>query len=366
MRLAYISNNSPTTKKAHGLQIAKMCEAFSLLGHDVQLILPDRSKKITRGDYFDFYGVKKNFKLVKLPVVDLVRFGRIGFILTAFSFGLALRKYFKSNKFSAIYIRDPISMLFLDRRKIPIYFEAHKLPNKFLIQRIINKVNGVISITLNLASDIKKLGFGIQRFLVAPDGVDLEQFNLNISKENARIQLGLPLGAKIAMYSGNLNLEWKGVKTVVEAAKISGSEVSFVLLGIGDGEKFKAKNVIVVGHRPHRQVPLWLKAADILLLPNSAREEISQRYTSPLKMFEYMASRRPIIASNLSSIKEILNENNALLFSPDDPNELAQAINKILTNPQFAEKISDQALRDVENHTWVKRAKSIIEFISHE
>lgn len=119
----------------------------------------------------------------------------------------------------------------------------------------------------------------------------------------------------------------------------------------------------MVGHRPHQEIPYWLKAADVLVLPNSAKEKISRFYTSPLKLFEYMASGTPIVASDLPSIREVLNEKNAVLVKPDSPEFLTAGIMKVLENPYLSDKISKQAFQDVQNYTWEKRAEKILRFI---
>jgi glycosyltransferase involved in cell wall biosynthesis len=111
-------------------------------------------------------------------------------------------------------------------------------------------------------------------------------------------------------------------------------------------------------------MPIFQKSADILVIPNSGKEDISRLYTSPMKLFEYMASGVPVVASDLPSIREILSENNSVLFIPDDANSLADAIKKILGNPALADKISKQALSDVQKYTWNNRAKEIISFIT--
>ena len=122
---------------------------------------------------------------------------------------------------------------------------------------------------------------------------------------------------------------------------------------------------MIIGYRSHSEIPYWLKAADVLVLPNSGKEEISKYWTSPIKMFEYMASKRPIMASDLPSIREILNEGNAILVQPDNPQGLAEGIRKVLENKNLAEKISARAFDDVKQHTWAKRAEKILDFIKH-
>ena len=82
-----------------------------------------------------------------------------------------------------------------------------------------------------------------------------------------------------------------------------------------------------------------------------------------MKLFEYMASGRPIVASNIPSIAEILNKDNAILVDPDNPEELASGIKQHLVNSDLAEKIAKQAYQDGRQYTWEERAKRISDFI---
>ena len=120
----------------------------------------------------------------------------------------------------------------------------------------------------------------------------------------------------------------------------------------------------MAGYRPPSEIPLWLKAADVLVLPNSAKKDISKFYTSPMKLFEYMASKRPIVASNLPSLREILNKENAiLLVEPDNPEALAQGIKQAMEDRNLVQTITQNAYDDVQNYTWEKRAEKILKFI---
>ncbi len=82
-----------------------------------------------------------------------------------------------------------------------------------------------------------------------------------------------------------------------------------------------------------------------------------------MKLFEYMAAERPIVASRLPSITEVLNEENSVLIEPDDPVSLGDGIRGILDDEERARRIARQAREDVERHTWRNRARAILDFI---
>jgi len=122
--------------------------------------------------------------------------------------------------------------------------------------------------------------------------------------------------------------------------------------------------VVFVGKVPYAEVSRYSSLCDIFVAPYPENEHYSF-FMSPLKIFEYMASKKPIISTTLPSIQEVLkHEHNALLIPPSDPKALAQAIERLSADKVLAERISTQAYKDVvESYTWDKRAKKIIDFI---
>ncbi|MSU73604.1 glycosyltransferase, partial [Candidatus Kaiserbacteria bacterium] len=114
-----------------------------------------------------------------------------------------------------------------------------------------------------------------------------------------------------------------------------------------------------VGHVPHAMVPLWQSAADVLVLPNTGTQDISTKYTSPMKLFEYMASGRPIVASDLPSIREVLPEDSGFYCAADNPRELAAAIRKVIDGPDEARLRADRAVDLVRAYAWEARARRI-------
>ncbi|MBI2466108.1 MAG: glycosyltransferase, partial [Candidatus Sungbacteria bacterium] len=107
---------------------------------------------------------------------------------------------------------------------------------------------------------------------------------------------------------------------------------------------------------------VYQKNFDILLMP-FPRQTHFVYYMSPLKMFEYMAAKRPIIATDLLSIREVLSEKNAILVPSGEPKRLATAIENLYRDPSLGEKLADQAYLDVQDYTWQKRAEKIISSI---
>jgi len=112
-------------------------------------------------------------------------------------------------------------------------------------------------------------------------------------------------------------------------------------------------------------IPIYLQSADVLVLPNSGKEKISARYTSPLKLLEYMASNRPIVASKLSSILEVVSDRECIFAEADNPISFSSSIRKVLDDSVLAKDISKNALNKVEQFSWGNRVKNILSIINN-
>jgi glycosyltransferase involved in cell wall biosynthesis len=374
MKLLYLAAIRLPTEKAHGLQIMKTCEAFAAAGAEVELMVPIRRNALTQ-DPFAYYDVKPEFKITKKASGDFIQYGPLGFFLSLLSFSEAAHLTREFWDADVIYSRDAFVLLqyiFLGRSLV---YEAHTAPtliSKFVARR----AKRVVVISNGLRIAYEKAGVKKERIIVAPDAIDLAAFapeRASVeSKDVARTRLGLPLEKKIVMYIGRLD-GWKGVETLCEAAAFLPEDT---IIGIIGGEpaqiesfkkkyaqEIKSQKLLFLGYHAYKDLPNNQQAADVLVLPNTAKDLNSSRYTSPLKLFTYMASLRPIVASDLPSIREVLSDETAFFFTPDDAHSLAEKITEALVHPEIATSTSLKAAEVVKQYTWQSRAHSILNSI---
>ncbi|MBA7620879.1 D-inositol-3-phosphate glycosyltransferase [subsurface metagenome] len=394
MNMLYIANARIPTEKAHGLQIMKMCSEFAKK-FDIELVVPHRFQtKFMKqvANVYDYYAVEKKFIIRRIFSLNLTppldsplsywTQSAQGILHwpQSICFGLISAFYSLTQPVELVYSRDFFTCLFLflfrPLHGKRVFFETHDFPNTELGRKIkcwpLRHIDGLIVINRQLKKLYKSRGVPPEKILVAPDGVDLQQFLGNITKENARDELGIPNDKRVLCYTGHL-YRWKGVHILAEAMKKLNDDYLLYIVGgtpkdISEFEKFvntnRIPNISIVGYVPPKMIPKYLTAADVLVLPNTAEEAISRLYTSPLKLFEYMAARRPIVASDLPSIREVLNEENAMVVKPDNPSALADGIIKVVKDRELGSKLVSNASKDVQLYTWEKRVGRILEFIS--
>ena len=351
VRILYVVNQRMPTEKAYGIQIAKMCEAFALNVVDVTLLMPQRGNP-SRKTVFEYYGTINNFKIIQLRCLDFYWpgiFDKIAFLIKQTISALVLVCIALRNKYDVIYSRDELPLFLLSFFRKNLIFEAHRFSKKRNIFYRRFKKNNIKIIVISQ---------GLKDKFTQPE---------------CRNILKLPLNKTLVLYTGHL-YEWKGASVLLEVARNfqNKEDILFVFVGGTDSDirDFRERvkimelnNVMIVGLVPHNEVSLYLKVADILVLPNSGKEDISRLYTSPLKMFEYMASGKPIIASDLPSIREVLTDYSVFFSRPDDVESLITVINEVINNMPEAEKRAQRALQEVVKYSWNARAGNILDFI---
>jgi glycosyltransferase involved in cell wall biosynthesis len=134
-------------------------------------------------------------------------------------------------------------------------------------------------------------------------------------------------------------------------------------------QRARSDNITFTNFIPNRDLPLYQAAADVLLMPyarsimGSSGTADSASVASPMKMFEYMASERAILTSDLPVIREVLNEKNAIFCNPDVVEDWKAKIESLLLDDARRNELGTQARKDVEGFTWVKRAENILKVI---
>lgn len=381
MKLTYLANLRLPTEKAYGVQISKMCEAFANQNLEVELIFPHRKSKI-QDDVFTYYSIKDNFKIKKIYSPDFYWPGildRPAVLIKNLISAFLLAFHGWQGDADIIYSRGALPLYFLSFFKKNLVFEAHKFSEarKFFYQRFKSKNIKIVVISGGIKDKFIKFGFKPENILAAHDGVDLSKFDIELSQEDIRKKLNLSLNKKIVGYVGSFATMGmpKGLDDLFRALASMQNRPTLVLVGGSTNpaetsiyrnlaKDLKIENdVIFVGQVPHKLVPSYLKSFDVLAMPFPYNQHYAY-YMSPIKLFEYMASGRPIIASDLPSLREVLNENNCLFAKPDNPSDFADKIKNTLENSDLAQKVSKTALADVKNYTWQKRAESILNFLN--
>lgn len=374
MKIIYASAMRFPSGLASNIQILSMSKAFgNKLGRDFYLGL----SKMNPG---------KESCLELIPNLEqdrIIAFGQIKSYFLAWKY----LRFIKKHQIDYVFCRAPRLLFFLILysrifyRGLKFIYEVHLIPEKTFLDRLIEKtisraVHCFIFITNHLQElYIKKYPCPRARTIVLSDAVDLDIFDLDLSKEQSRKNLGLRQDKKIIGFFGRfrtMRME-KGLDTILKSLEFLPSNIMLLAMGgkpraIKDyserAQKLGLKErVVFVESLSQHDVAIRQKACDILLMPFPYNQHYAY-YMSPLKMFEYMASNRPIIASDLPSIKEILNENNAFFVRPDDPKNLARVIQQVLSDPKNSDRAAVQAYKDVnENYTWQKRVEKILAFM---
>lgn len=355
-------------EQAHSLFVAKSVEALHALGYENIILAPDRERgNVPPKEYFqlDFEPRVEYIKTIDFAAFKVLRVPMyyVGNLL----FVLGVKKFLKQNfkKGDVVYTNDVYGLPFI--RAYPTCYELHDFPERYfffhrLFYSYVKKI--LVTNTWKEKELHKHFPKTASKTFVELNAVDLNKFGIKETRQELRESLNLKSDAKIVLYTGHL-YGWKGAEILAEAAALL-PEVDFYFLG-GKPEDIKtfkhkygsSKNIHVMGHQPHAQIPRWQKAADVLVIPNTAKSKISKYYTSPMKLFEYMASRVPVVASDLPSIREVVDESMVYFATPDEPASFAEQISQALVTDTAANKV-ELAYRKVSSHTWYARAERIV------
>ena len=367
MKLAYLANVRYPSERAHAAQITHMCQAFAENRVEIDLFV-NRRYLATKSEVDTCFDINSKFSVVRISHGWFYTRIKASFYISELLFVLSFVLTKKYKSYDIIYARSEWIMLglsfFAPHKKL--IWESHEAKLNLAARALLKKDIKTVVISEGIYEAYEKSGVPKEQMIVAHDGIDESFFELPMSQAEARRRLGLSKYTQIVMYIGGFDL-WKGVDTFFAAQDVC-PEVTFVAIG-GNSEQLSryAKqypSVIFLGQRPYSELRLNQQAADVLAIPNTASNSLSEKYTSPLKLFAHMASGVPIVASNIASIKTVTGEL-VTLVEPDNAAALASGIEAVLQNYE-ENKLRAQALKDVSmQYTWTKRAKNILDFFAH-
>jgi len=379
--LYYISGADLPGKQAHTVQQVRMCEAFQRAGVDVCLVHPsygDLQRDVTWDELAAFYGLETRFDVQTVPTMkgrlDTVPQVGVLSMLGAMTSDLVRRVLLDGldgddivygRNYYGMFPFNELRRLLPDSRQPTVAFEMHTPISAHLKPRFFSSVDGIVSITHALKWYLQhRYGLGEADVLVEPDGVDLGPYE-GLTRAGARDRLGLSPDERVVTYTGHL-YEGKGVETLVEAAAGLDATVRVVGGYEEDIERVKRvagqpENVTFTGFVEPAEIPVYQVAADVLVAPYT---DESRPWVSPLKLFEYMAAGRPIVASDREVLQEVLVDGeNAVLFEMGNVEALREAVGRVLADDGPAGRLAEAARRDVEQYTWERRAERVLSFV---
>jgi glycosyltransferase involved in cell wall biosynthesis len=235
------------------------------------------------------------------------------------------------------------------------------------------RAGAVFPVTPPLAQSLLEGGLPASRVMVAHDGVRRARFENLPAQDAARRELGWPPDAFIVGYVGRLHTMGlnKGVDTLVDAlAQLDG--LALALVGGPDDMAAALRcrwrdhglpeaAFLYAGQVPPARVPLYLRAFDVCVMPLPWTQQFAY-YASPLKLFEYMAAGRPIVASDLPAWADVVQDGEtALLVPPGDADALAVALARLRGDAELCARLADNArARALAHYTWDARARAIL------
>ena len=349
----YVAELNLPSRSAYSIHVMKMCEAFSNLGFNINLFVI--SNKETN-KLFKFYNLKNKFLINSV----FNRFVELNFIYRIiFSLKILLKNFNKNTIFLS---RSVIFALLASVIKKKVILELHHEITGFskIFYHFLNKL-GLIN-SLNYIFLNKKLNkiynINSKKNLVLDDAVNINDFKLKKKVKHK----------KTCVYIGSF-FEGKGVEQIFRLAELN-KDIKFHLYG--DKKFLKAhrrlKNVKIFNFISYNKIPQTLSKYEIALMPYQQKVKGRgsiwiEKYMSPLKMFDYLAAKMIIIASDLKVYKHILkNDYNSILLKINDGKLWSYKIRAMINSNKKKSRLKINAYKTAKKYTWEKRCKKIINF----
>ncbi len=377
MKILYISQSVIPSKSANSIHAMKMCSALSKLNNSVDLFCWNKSNEIEKDvkNFYKFYSVKNNFKIIRLKIFNVWILKEL---LTFFFILFRILFY----KYDLIYSRNIQLSWFLSILGVKTILEIHSPPSiktNFLLKILLKKGSLKLLILINkaLKNHILK-NYEVHRYLeliVLPDAADTQNFTQSIVRKKFNIKKN-SIGYLGHLYQG------RGIDLIIKLAK-EFPQNNFYIVGGSEHhvnvwrKNLNLINIFFLGFQNQNNCNILRQQFDCLIAPYQNKVYVhgailenkekkskleTSKWMSPLKLFEYMEAKKPIITSNLSAIREILiNEVDAILCDPNDFNQWKNAIQKLNKDAALRKRISINAYNKfLKNFTWNLRAKNLL------
>jgi glycosyltransferase involved in cell wall biosynthesis len=349
------------------MQVMKMADALTALGHEVRVFAIDGGEQVTWDELSKHYGLRGSFKVTLVKAHSIFR---------RYDYAIAAVRESKSWNADFVYTRVPQAATWAARRGMPTIFELHDMPSGRMGPRLLRQflvspgARRVVVNTQYLADQVRRAYLGAEEKLVlAPNGVDLERYTDLPDAITARRKLGLREGFTVG-YTGHL-YEGRGIPFMLQIANQL-KDMRFLCVGGRPqdvaGREQQARgldNVNFSGFVSNRELPLFQAACDVFVIPYNHQVASSSggdigAFTNPLKMFEYLATGRPILASDLPILREVLNERNAIMLPVGEAEAWLAALRDLQADPQKAAELARNGRATAEGFTWEKRAQRVL------
>lgn len=372
MKIIYISRSILPSRTANSINVMKMCEAFGNLGHEVILLAPWTKKLEEKGikNIFSYYGVKENFVLKKLfsPNIKYLK-KRI--------YSLRCLAEVKKQNADFVYGRNDLMAFYLTQKAgFATLFEQHEPINpksfddfflrKFLYQ---NKNKFKLLTISNRLKEMYADQYKIEKkFIgVVQSATDiLNQNDLPISMEQYQEKINIG-------YIGSL-FKGRGIDIIITLAS-SFPQCNFHIIGGKEKDinywkkKANGNNLIFHGFVNPKQTYLYRNMCDILLAPYETNEKGNRNseYMSPIKIFEYLAAKKPVITSDMPAIRESVSDDHVMLVKNNEITEWTKALQSLICDNDLKTRLAESGYAHcVESFTYKARAKRILSFIKND
>jgi glycosyltransferase involved in cell wall biosynthesis len=377
MKLTYVAYSPLDLQTANSIQTFHTCRALAaLLGDDLTVIVPQ----------FGGGELRPPFNRVRIPRVPINKLSRVvrsavwSYLeRTAYAWLVAL--YLRLHPADMLYARDVICAFWLISFGCPVVYEVHDLesrhPSKIkgprlaeLLRRVDERTLGgaraVVSLTQTFKDEIVSSHWQpAERVFVVPDAYDEDVFHPH-SREEARAALNLPLDALVVGYAG-MTFAYRRLDLLLQALKLWNEPSARALIIGGRPHELRdlkelAKELDLEGdvlwreREPAETTARDLSAADIFVIPDT----VTDAAASPLKMFEYMALGRAIVAVDRAALREVLSPDAAEFFRPGDETDFVRALRAVAGSDEYRQSMAARALECAGEYTYARRAEKIL------